>query len=101
MLLTFRIRDVLSVLRIVNSVRSGFDLVGVHTLLDEQLTDGSGSSLSQVAVVLFRTQITGVTFNDELQRLVLLQDSNSLVDVIVVVTDLRDVLVKVEENLGL
>ena len=101
MLLTFRIRDVLSVLRIVDSVRSGFDLIRADTLLDEQISNLISSSLSKVTVVFFRTQIAGITFNDKLQGVVLLQNSNSLVNVIVVVTDLRNILVKVEENLGL
>ena len=52
MLFTARISNVLTVLRIINRVRSSLDLVGVHTLLDEQLTDSSSSSLCKVAVVL-------------------------------------------------
>ena len=101
MLLTFRIRNVLSVLRIVDSVGSGFDLVRIDTLLDEEISNLVSSSLSQVAVMLFCTQIAGITFNDKLKSSILLENSNSLINIVVVITDLRNILVKVEEDLGL
>ncbi len=52
MLLTSRILDVLSVLRIVNSVGNGTDLLRMYTLLDEQISNLISSSLSKVTVVL-------------------------------------------------
>ena len=96
MFLTARILDILSVLRIVGRIGSSLNLIRIHTLLDEEVSNLVSTSLSKVAVVLLSTQVAGVTFNDEFEARIRLQDSNTLVDVIIFIGDLRNILVKVE-----
>lgn len=101
MFLTGRILNVLSVLRIVDRIGSSLNLRGRNALLDEDFSDSVSTSLSEVAVVLFRTKVTGVTFDDELQGRVLLEDRDRSVDIVILIGNLRNVFVKVEEDLGL
>lgn len=91
----------MSVLRIVDRIGSSLNLRGRNALLDEDVSDSVSTSLSEVAVVLFRTEVTGVTFNNELQGRVLLEDRDRSVDIVILIGNLRNVFVKVEEDLGL